>query len=129
MIYCHSYLFCCSNSPDWALESPFKWAPGISSHVPTMFQGLPYFLAPQALLAYFLFSLFQGKSQSFFFFSQEALVPGESTLMDQTSCPPRRGSGKKMTHSPLQCPRKRKKSSWFFIPPQKALRWQIRGAK
>lgn len=90
---------------------------------PSCFKDFLTFWQHKLLLAYFVFSLFQGKSQPTF---SRSLVPGEPTLVGQTSCPPRRAPGEKLTH-PLQCPRKRRKD--FFFPHQKAPRWQNRGAK
>lgn len=114
MIHCHSYLFCCSNSPDLAIESPFKLAPVISSHVSVVFQGLPHFLAPQAAPGLFCIFPFSREIPAHFF--QEALVPGESILVGQTSCSPGRGPGEKLTH-PLQCPRKRRMYCFLIRRP------------
>ena len=84
MTRCYPYSFCCSDSPVMAVESSFKLAHAIFGHILIMFLALPYSLAPQLVLAYFV--LFQ--SWNPIPFLQEALWTLKNPLQG-TICPQR----------------------------------------
>lgn len=95
----------------------------ISSHVPILFQGLPYFLATQAAPGLFCIFPFSREIPAHFFkkpCTWRTHSSGPDILSSQKS------TGGETDSSPA-VPKKEEKG--FFFPHQKALRWQNRGAK